>query len=81
MFLCTHFVKGFNSHSNILESSSLPESELLLSFGEDFILCTGDIAGTSPASAKISLGDTSFTSNHDNSVYSLVNWSKKSEKN
>lgn len=37
------------------------------------MLCTGDIAGTSPASANISLGDTSFTSNHEKSVYSLVN--------
>lgn len=49
-----------------LESSSLPESELLLP-SDDLMLNMGDIGGTKlgAASARISLGEASGISNSD----------------
>lgn len=64
--------------THFFESSSLPESELLLSLDEDLTLCTGDITGTSPASARIWLGDASEAPNQDCSLYSCVSWSRRS---
>lgn len=53
--------------TNFLESSSLPESELLLSVGDDLTLNMGDIGGTSigAASARISLGVASAASSSE----------------
>lgn len=63
-----------------LESSSLPESELLL-LGDDLTLKSGDIGGTriGTASARISLGEASAASNNDDHWHSLASsWSRKS---
>lgn len=56
--------------TNFLESSSLPDSEVLL--GEDFILHSGDTGGirTGAASLNISLGEASKSDGHLNSWHS-----------
>lgn len=71
-------------YTHFLESSSLPESELLL-LVDDFMLKTGDIgcAKTGEAAARISLGEASVSFNSDdhsfaNNKESVLIWSIKS---